>query len=78
MLGQGLASEAVHSLVSWFFASMDDDVLIAVTQDSNTPCIRLLERAGAAMAGIFEQYGATQRRYEFHRPTARLQSGIRA
>ncbi|MFY1670353.1 GNAT family N-acetyltransferase [Plantactinospora sp. WMMB334] len=65
--GQGLASEMISSLVDWFFTWMDDDVLIAVTQDANDRSTRLLERNGARLRHRFEQYGALQRWYEFHR-----------
>lgn len=65
--GQGLASEAVTTLVRWFFDATPADLLIAVTQEDNQRSSRLLERCGALLTETFEQYGAPQRRYEFHR-----------
>jgi RimJ/RimL family protein N-acetyltransferase len=65
--GMGLASETISALVDWFFATMDEDVLIAVTQDANDRSTRLLERNGATVQHRFEQYGALQRQYEFRR-----------
>jgi ribosomal-protein-alanine N-acetyltransferase len=67
--GQGLASEAVNALVTWFFTATRADILIAVTQDANQRSYRLLEQNGAQLAATFEQYGALQRRYEFRRPS---------
>ncbi|WP_329108722.1 GNAT family N-acetyltransferase [Micromonospora sp. NBC_01699] len=65
--GVGLASESISALVDWFFAHTAEDVLIAVTQEANERPGRLLERTGACLATKFEQYGALQRQYEFHR-----------
>lgn len=66
--GQGLATEAVTLVIELFFGHTDESVLIAVTQEANVRCSRLLERLGATMTGTFDQYGLTQRRYEFSRP----------
>jgi RimJ/RimL family protein N-acetyltransferase len=63
----GLASETIRALVDWFFAAMDDDILIAVTQDANERSTACLERNGATLRHRFEEYGALQRYYEFHR-----------
>jgi ribosomal-protein-alanine N-acetyltransferase len=65
--GMGLASETVATLLDWFFANTDEDILIAVTQDANDRSARLLERNGAVLATTFKQYGALQRQYEFRR-----------
>jgi ribosomal-protein-alanine N-acetyltransferase len=65
--GLGLAAEALTALTTWFFTTMQEPTLVAVTQDANVRSYRLLERCGAVLTGTFEQYGALQRQYEFHR-----------
>ena len=60
--------------VDWFFANTDEDILIAVTQDSNHRSTRLLERNGATLTTRFEEYGALQRRYEFRHSVLRRES----
>ncbi|MEV4708698.1 GNAT family N-acetyltransferase [Actinoplanes sp. NPDC049316] len=70
--GRGLASEAVALVRDWFFATCEEDVLIATTQQANLASQRLLERLGAVRAGSFEQYGLTQLRFDFHRPGHRV------
>lgn len=44
-------------LLGWFFVHTGEDLLIAVTQDSNHRSIRLLERRGAVLTITFEQPG---------------------
>ncbi len=63
--GQGLMSEAMMLALTWFFASQDESVCIAVTQDANTRTRRLLERSGGVLTAEFEQYGLPQLQYEF-------------
>ncbi len=65
--GNGFASEAVHLIRDWFFRHTTEDLLIATTQQANDACRRLLIRAGAVLAGTFEQYQVPQERYEFNR-----------
>jgi RimJ/RimL family protein N-acetyltransferase len=65
--GQGLGSEAISALVTWFFAATSEERLIAVAQAENHRSSRLLERNGARLTGTFGQYGVLQQRYEFHR-----------
>jgi RimJ/RimL family protein N-acetyltransferase len=63
--GRGLAREALHLVVTWFFTHTDQDRLIAVTQTANQRSRRLLERTGAVPTITFAQYGALQQQYEF-------------
>ncbi|AVT29405.1 hypothetical protein C6361_07760 [Plantactinospora sp. BC1] len=65
--GGGLASAMINALVEWFFSHMEEEILIAVTQDANERSTRLLERTGATFQHRFVQYGALQRQYEFRR-----------
>jgi ribosomal-protein-alanine N-acetyltransferase len=69
--GRGLAGAALRLVISWFFAAMDEPVLIAVTQAANERSCRLLERLGARQTETFEEYGDTQRQYEFARAGSR-------
>jgi ribosomal-protein-alanine N-acetyltransferase len=64
--GLGLAAEALTALTTWFFTTMQEPTLAAITQDANVRSYRLLERCGAVLTGTFEEYGALQRQYEFH------------
>ncbi|MCM4082246.1 GNAT family N-acetyltransferase [Paractinoplanes hotanensis] len=67
----GLAGEAVTLVCDWFFATTEENVLIATTQQANLASQRMLDRLGPVGAGSFEQYGLTQLRFDFHRPDHR-------
>ncbi|GAB3976773.1 GNAT family N-acetyltransferase [Plantactinospora veratri] len=69
--GRGLASATINALVGWFFSQMEEEILIAVTQDANERSTRLLERNGATLQHRFVEYGALQRQYEFRRTSRR-------
>jgi ribosomal-protein-alanine N-acetyltransferase len=70
--GNGFALEAVQLIRDWFFRHTTEDLLIATTQQANAACRRLLVRAGAVLAGTFEQYQVVQERYEFQRACVRV------
>lgn len=65
--GQGLMSEAVIAAADWFFANMDDETLIAVTQVANLRTRALLERVGATRSDTFEEHGVAQVQYRLSR-----------
>jgi RimJ/RimL family protein N-acetyltransferase len=69
--GQGLASEALDLIRTWFFDHTGEDLLIVTTRKENIRSRRLLSRAGATFAGSFMQYGLEQERYEFVRTSVR-------
>ena len=58
--GQGLASEAVATVLAWVAEHLDDEQVIAVTQAANTASLRLLARLGFVERERFVEFDADQ------------------
>ncbi len=54
--GHGLASEAMHAVVSFSFERLDLNRLEAITVAENARSIRLLERLGFQLEGVRREY----------------------
>lgn len=58
--GQGLAFQAASLLLDAASAHLPDQLVVAVTQTSNTPSVTLAERLGFEHATTFIEFGAQQ------------------
>ena len=67
--GRGLAFEAAEALLNWGWKSPDITSIIAVTQSSNDPSLRLLTRLGFEFDSNFDEYGRAQTQMRLSRPT---------
>jgi RimJ/RimL family protein N-acetyltransferase len=61
--GRGAMSCALRQAVRWFRAAEPEEPLIAVTQESNWPARRTIERVGGRATAVLEQYGQRQVEY---------------
>jgi RimJ/RimL family protein N-acetyltransferase len=65
---QGLAFEAVSTVLTWAWTNLPDDVVVAVTQTANESARRLLARLGFDERDQFSEFGADQTLYALSRP----------
>ncbi|MGP9695556.1 GNAT family N-acetyltransferase [Brachybacterium sp. AOP25-B2-12] len=59
-MGLGYAAEACHALLGWARESLEDPVVIAVTQTRNKRSVTLLRRLGFTVRRGLEEFGAQQ------------------